>query len=384
LRIAVVHHSLNSCGGGERLCLNVMEALRSAGHEVVLATTDRTDWSRVERAFGRRFEPDEEVCLLPMKLRAFGIYQRMATGFLVHRLHRDADLVVNTHGDMVAAPCHITYVHYPVFALLEQTRDVRVKYRKNFFWRFYFAPYQVAQVKLWRFYMDRTVILTNSRFSRDVIRKKVGRDAIVVYPPVDLKAFRPGRKEELVLTVGRFTWEKRLDLVPKIAELVPEARFVIAGSTAIGSGEIIRRIKRYGAKNVEVRPDISFDELRELYARARVYLHVMAAEHFGISVVEGMASGCVPVVHRSGGPWLDIVGRGRYGFGFKTLEEAASLIRRLLSDEELWTDYSARAVRRAQLFGEEPFKSRFMAVLDSILSSGVFNARGSGLPRGKA
>ena len=366
MRVAIVHHSLNSCGGGERLCLNVMEALRGEGHEIVLATTERTDWSRVERAFGRRFEPDEEVCLLPVKLRAFGIYQRMATSLLAGRLLREADMVINTHGDMVAAPCHITYVHYPTFALLEQARDVRVKYRKNLFWRFYFAPYQIAQVRLWRFYMDRTVILTNSRFSKEVIKERIGRDAVVIYPPVDLKAFRPGRKEPLVLTVGRFTWEKRLDLVPRIAELVPEARFVVAGSTAIGSGDIIRRIKRYGAENVEVRTDISFDELRELYARAKIYLHLMAAEHFGISVVEGMASGCVPVVHKSGGPWLDITERGRYGFGFGSLGEAASLIRRLLADEELWTEYSGRAIRRAQLFSEEAFKKRFKAVFNAI------------------
>ena len=374
MRIAVVHHSLNSCGGGERLCLNVMEALRSEGHEILLATTEPTDWARVERAFGRCFEPDEEIRLLPVRLRAFGIYQRMATGLLVHRLHEKADIVINTHGDMVAAPCHITYVHYPTFALLEQARDVRVKYRKNFFWRFYFAPYQIAQVRLWRFYMDRTVILTNSYFSKNVIKEKIGRDAVVIYPPVDLKAFRPGKKEELVLTVGRFTWEKRLDLVPRIAELVPDARFVIAGSTAIGSGEIIRRIKRYGADNVEVRTDISLDELRELYAKAKIYLHVMAAEHFGISVVEGMASGCVPIVHKSGGPWLDITERGRYGFGFESLGEAASLIRRLLSDEELWAEYSKKAVQRAQLFSEEAFKMRFKAVLKAVMSSGIFNA----------
>jgi len=374
MRIAVVHHSLNSCGGGERLCLNVMEALRSEGHEILLATTEPTDWGRVERAFGRCFEPDEEIRLLPVRLRAFGIYQRMATGFLVHRLHEKADIVINTHGDMVAAPCHITYVHYPTFALLEQARDVRVKYRKNFFWRFYFAPYQIAQVRLWRFYMDRTIILTNSYFSKNVIKEKIGRDAVVIYPPVDLKAFRPGKKEELVLTVGRFTWEKRLDLVPRIAELVPEARFVIAGSTAIGSGEIIRRIKRYGADNVEVRTDISLDELRELYAKAKIYLHVMAAEHFGISVVEGMASGCVPIVHKSGGPWLDITERGRYGFGFESLGEAASLIRRLLSDEELWAEYSKKAVQRAQLFSEEAFKMRFKAVLKAVMSSGILNA----------
>ncbi|HDI01930.1 MAG TPA: glycosyltransferase [Candidatus Bathyarchaeota archaeon] len=370
MRVAVVHHSLNSCGGGERLCLNVIEALKARGHEVILATTEPTDWDRVRTAFGRSPEPDKELNLLPLRLRAFGIYQRMATGLLVSKLLGEVDMVINTHGDMVAAPCHITYVHYPVFALLEQTRDVRVKYRKSLFWRFYFTPYQLLQTRLWRFFVGRTLILTNSSFSRSVIREKVGRDAVVVYPPVDIRAFRPGRKEPLVLTVGRFTWEKRLDIVPRIAKLVPEADFIIAGSTAIGSREIIRRIEAASLPNVEVRPDVPFEELRELYARAKIYLHTMVAEHFGISVVEGMASGCVPVVHASGGPWLDIIKQGQYGIGYRSVKEAAEAIRKLLSNEELWAGLSKKALDRSRAFSEEAFKEKFMHVVE-LYASGL-------------
>jgi alpha-1,2-mannosyltransferase len=44
----------------------------------------------------------------------------------------------------------------------------------------------------------------------------------------------------------------------------------------------------------------------------------MIGEHFGISVVEAMVSGLVPVVHSSGGPWLDILEQGKGGFGYNT------------------------------------------------------------------
>ena len=165
MRVAVVHHSLNSCGGGERLCLSVIEALQARGHEVVLATTERTDWSLVERAFHKRVQPDEEVSLLPIKLRAFGIYQRQWTSLWAYRLRKRCDLVINTHGDVLPVPCDVTYMHYPVFALLEEKPEVFVKYRSSLFWRFYFVPYQLTQKRLLRWYLRCTLILTNSTYS---------------------------------------------------------------------------------------------------------------------------------------------------------------------------------------------------------------------------
>lgn len=41
--------------------------------------------------------------------------------------------------------------------------------------------------------------------------------------------------------------------------------------------------------------------------RAKVGLHTMWNEHFGIGVVEYMAAGLIPVAHKSGGPLMDIV-----------------------------------------------------------------------------
>lgn len=50
-----------------------------------------------------------------------------------------------------------------------------------------------------------------------------------------------------------------------------------------------------------------YPELVKLFGRASIGLSTMVDEHFGISVVEFMAAGLIPLVHASGGPLLDIV-----------------------------------------------------------------------------
>jgi alpha-1,2-mannosyltransferase len=51
----------------------------------------------------------------------------------------------------------------------------------------------------------------------------------------------------------------------------------------------------------------SYDVLVSSLGEAKIGLHTMWNEHFGIGVVEYMAAGLIPVAHNSAGPKLDIV-----------------------------------------------------------------------------
>ena len=368
VRVLIVHHSLNTVGGAERLCLNVIEALKEAGHKVVLASLEKPDWDRVRRAFGRSVRVESRY-VLPFRLRMFGIYQRPLTGLVAQAVRGDADMVVNTHGDLM--PCHadLTYMHYPVMAL---GLEAGSKYVSSPFWRLYFTPYEVGQKLMLKLFLRRSVIATNSTFSAEAIRKFIGAPAVVVYPPVDVETFHSERDKDpkLVLTVGRYSPEKRYELVPRIARRCRGLRFVVAGSLTPRGEAYLRRLraeaKSLGADNVEFLTDLPLGELRSLYGEASVYLHLMVNEHFGISVVEAMASGCVPVVHRSGGTWRDILAEGRYGFGYGSIRECVETLERVSRGdvEELREEVR----RRAWDFSEDRFKSRFLNVFDRVAS----------------
>jgi alpha-1,2-mannosyltransferase len=67
---------------------------------------------------------------------------------------------------------------------------------------------------------------------------------------------------------------------------------------------------------------------------AKVGIHTMKQEHFGISIVEMMAAGLVTIAHASAGPLQDIIGGCRTG-----------IVGYLAKDEEQYAAYVVDAMR---------------------------------------
>jgi len=87
-------------------------------------------------------------------------------------------------------------------------------------------------------------------------------------------------------------------------------------------------------------------------------LHAKVDEPFGISVVEGMSVGAVPVVHKSGGSWTDIIEEGKYGYGYLTEEEAVESLYQALNNESLRKEVK----ERAKLFNNINFEEKFLKI----------------------
>ena len=376
MRIGIIHNSLNSTGGGERVCLRAIEALKEGGHEVILGTVEPTDWVKVNRIMGGVTKPDEELSLLRFKVRIFGIYMRLLTSLLIPKLRRICELIINMHGDILPFHADVIYIHYPTFALLRGPSP-NVKYSQSLLWRAYFIPYETIQNFLSKDHLSQ-LILTNSIFSRKVIRRLIGRNAHVVYPPVDIERFSKAsvnnERSNIVVSCGRYTPEKNYEFVLRVADkLRNEAKFMIIGAySGRISAQYYKRlteiIMRKKLKNVRLLRNVSFSTLLKIYRDAKVFLHAMRHEHFGISVVEAMAAGLVPVVHRSGGPWEDILKskQGLHGFSYLTADEAAGAIRRLIREEALRRRIVKRNADYVNLFSSESFKRNFLYIIGNI------------------
>ncbi|KAF8376791.1 hypothetical protein HHK36_031541 [Tetracentron sinense] len=124
-------------------------------------------------------------------------------------------------------------------------------------------------------------------------------------------------------------------------------------------------------KDVEFYENLVYRDLVRLLGGAIAGIHSMIDEHFGISVVEYMAAGAIPIAHNSAGPKMDIVlqeNGQQTGFLARDVEEYADAILKILMMPEIdRLEMAAAARRRAGRFSEQKFYEDFKAAISPIL-----------------
>ena len=123
----------------------------------------------------------------------------------------------------------------------------------------------------------------HSAMKLGVNRKK----CITIPPGIDIKKFKRRKKERFVLFVGRLEKQKGIDMVIKVAKILPSVKFIIVG-------KMREKINEF-PKNVQWRGFISEKELTRLYESALIFFLPSRAETLGYSILEAMAARCAIV-----------------------------------------------------------------------------------------
>jgi glycosyltransferase involved in cell wall biosynthesis len=151
---------------------------------------------------------------------------------------------------------------------------------------------------------DRASATAVDRFagiSRHIVERigaSYGREAEVVYPPVDVDYFAPGPAPagtgRYYLTASRWVPYKRIDAIVGTFRALPGRRLVVTGD-----GPDAARIRAAAGPNVEFAGEVSRDRLRTLMRGARAFVFA-AEEDFGIVPLEAQACGTPVIAYARG------------------------------------------------------------------------------------
>lgn len=240
------------------------------------------------------------------------------------------------------------------------------------------------------------VIVVNSNFTDTNYREAASRLGVevsveVIEPPVELSA-SPSRikSPHKILSVGRFfvgghmkRQDALIDAFKDLSTRYPDASLELVGGVLPGNEHrkyLESCVKKAEGLNVNFYVDAEQEVLQELYSSSSIYWHGTGyevdfanepekCEHFGISLVEAMSAGLIPVAVGSGGP-KEIIDFGVNGFLFQTLGNLARRTELLFSLDENDLDIMRdHAIQTSKKYGKEVFSSKWQALARNLLEN---------------
>jgi len=356
MTIGIYEHALHVVGGSQKYFATLAAALQDRFDVTYIANED-LDLAQVGAWYGL----DLSRCRLRIVPLPFFRGRRWIDSSLVTaKVQNPFDAVARASAD------------YDVFvnaSMLEKVRPLAplslfVCHFPDVLPRAYFAAHEY------------TLLVASSRYASSWVRRRWGlASSMLLYPPIDARGPELA-KERVILSVARFEPEgskKQLEMVEAFRALRAAApgpmagwRLVLLGGS-VPANVYLQRVRAAAGREgdaIEVRSNVPFDELRNLYARASIFWHACGldehepqlVEHFGMTTAEAMQNGCAPVVIDGGGQ-REIVEHGVSGFRFRALDEMCSWTLRLVGNTALRSSIQQQARRRSELFGRAAFET---------------------------
>ncbi len=360
-RLVIFHDYFGIRGGGERLVLTLARATHAT-----LVYGYRTDES-----FDETYFPSETRSLglsrrfrrlglhIPILTAAFRRERRWARRFPL-RLFSGV-MSPFSAPDRSASGINIYYCHTPPRFLFDQRESTLA--RQNRLRRVIARPFMAAFERSYRRAVQRMdMIATNSENTRARIKTYLGRESVVIYPPIDTHQFSWLAPGSYYVSTARLSPLKRVDKIVEAFLGMPEKQLVV-----VSGGEESERLRRLAANapNIQFRGWVSDAELAEVIGRSIATIYLPKDEDFGMSPIESMAAG-KPVIGVAEGGLLESIRDGMTG----TLLDPDFTSRDIARAVMAMTPEKAASMRsaceeRALAFSESHFLHRMASLFET-------------------
>lgn len=312
MKVAIVHDWMTVKGGGENCIEQFLELFPDADLHCVVdfLPNGERDWlkgrpvrtSFLQRIWGARKHYRSYLALAPLAVEQFDL-----TGY---------DLIISTNSavakGVITGPdqLHIAYTFSPIRYAWDLQHTYLREAGLTRGLKSALARLVLHYIRIWDTRTANGVdhYVAISHFIARRIAKIYGRQATVIYPPVDIDRFTLGGvREDFYVTASRMVPYKRIPLIAEAFRAMPDRRLVI-----IGDGPEMDAVRQIAGPNVQILGRQPADVLVDYLQRAKAFIFA-AEEDFGIAPLEAQACG-TPVIAFGGGACLETI-RGRDGDG---------------------------------------------------------------------
>jgi glycosyltransferase involved in cell wall biosynthesis len=391
-----------------------MQALLKMGIDFDLTTLKSPDIPKLENSYGKNLV---SVIKSINKINVINIIKELRQQQQQQQQEAygdyDYDITINTNGD--AAPYYhpsfsknnaITYCHFPTTKYHIESKnidylktDLGMTEKSNVFsYNKYYEDinnhkhskgnlqfskrreyFKILKYGYWNLMRNSTVI-TNSEFSRRAIVNAFGLDNIyILSPPIDIETFRnvalisnsEDERNDIVLVISRIAPHKKIENAINLAKILKDKN-IGKGIKIVGNlyyyyfdyySELKQMVLDLGLTDyITFEINASLDKLLSIMRESRVYFHPMVGEHFGMSVLEAIAAGLIPVVPNEGG----ITEFVPQEYQFSTIEEAAKIIIRVF--KHLPKTKRINIINDINKFSNSHYINGFQTILNELLS----------------
>ena len=216
---------------------------------------------------------------------------------------------------------------------------------------------------------DCIVVLTDtdkSHYQHIFPKMKAKIERIFNTSPYQNNVLDLSQRENIVLSVGRLTYQKGFDVMIEIWKKINnnDWKLYIVGG---GEDELQLKEKIKNCENVSILP--ATNKIEEYYKRAKFYLSTSRFEGLPMTMIEAQSFG-VPIISfdYNTGP-KDIIQNDENGFLIENnnTDKFCDYVIRLMSDEEKIKEFSYHAFESSKRFESSKIISQWLQLIEEII-----------------
>jgi glycosyltransferase involved in cell wall biosynthesis len=358
MRVGFFSPTINRIGGGEWVTLNMIYAAETRKHTVLVCSAEKVHVQQLLEFYGAPLQIHEQIVFGPNIFDPYSLENVYPNTFRSYLFTFKCHRMIDTFSNAIFPWTDAAYFQgIPRVATLPRSIKGHL-----------FLPYKILQTLAFKNALpEEKTLMACSKHTAQTVEVMTGLHVNVLYPPVSdsFKLCGNISKTNDVVTVTRISKDKSPETIPQIAKMTPKkVTFTIIGSCqAHHEFSTLRLLKECIQKlkveqKVKLLINVSREVQRQVLQHSKVYLHPLVKhEAFGISAVEAMAAGCIPVAPDVGG-LKEVVPRN---LRYSSIEEAASLV---TQEVENWCIKKVRnSVNLAERFSQTRFREEFLRIM---------------------